>query len=177
MLYRLNHLLLADELRTTVIEEADLGFKNAFDETNEKGMSHNGDMRPCLQFRFAIDGQTTSTLTLSRKTGVASNTSDGSNCEDDEDIDEEDNSKNDHIAPIDRPSRDNSVLTTDNNATTQQFGTSSSSLDDDYDSDGPTSCDIIQTLTMSNANDFFNLERLETVGDSFLKVVCSFLIG
>lgn len=34
---------------------------------------------------------------------------------------------------------------------------------------GPSPCDIIQTLTMSNANDFFNLERLETIGDSFLK--------
>jgi endoribonuclease Dicer len=44
------------------------------------------------------------------------------------------------------------------------------SLDADTTSDGgPSPCDIIQTLTMSNANDFFNLERLETIGDSFLK--------
>ncbi|CAH1790780.1 unnamed protein product [Owenia fusiformis] len=34
---------------------------------------------------------------------------------------------------------------------------------------GPNPCTILQTLTMSNANDFFNLERLETIGDSFLK--------
>ena len=34
---------------------------------------------------------------------------------------------------------------------------------------GPSPCVILQTLTMSNANDFFNLERLETIGDSFLK--------
>ena len=34
---------------------------------------------------------------------------------------------------------------------------------------GPTSCTVLQSLTMSNANDFFNLERLETIGDSFLK--------
>ena len=34
---------------------------------------------------------------------------------------------------------------------------------------GPSPCTILQTLTMSNANDFFNLERLETIGDSFLK--------
>ncbi|XP_074663232.1 endoribonuclease Dicer-S-like [Tubulanus polymorphus] len=34
---------------------------------------------------------------------------------------------------------------------------------------GPSPCLILQTLTMSNANDFFNLERLETIGDSFLK--------
>ena len=34
---------------------------------------------------------------------------------------------------------------------------------------GPSPCIILQTLTMSNANDFFNLERLETIGDSFLK--------
>ena len=34
---------------------------------------------------------------------------------------------------------------------------------------GPSPCTILQTLTMSNANDFFNLERSETIGDSFLK--------
>ncbi|XP_013409876.1 LOW QUALITY PROTEIN: endoribonuclease Dicer-like [Lingula anatina] len=34
---------------------------------------------------------------------------------------------------------------------------------------GPTPSMLIQALTMSNANDFFNLERLETIGDSFLK--------
>lgn len=34
---------------------------------------------------------------------------------------------------------------------------------------GPSPCTILQALTMSNANDFFSLERLETIGDSFLK--------
>ncbi|CAD5118475.1 DgyrCDS7177 [Dimorphilus gyrociliatus] len=34
---------------------------------------------------------------------------------------------------------------------------------------GPSPTDLLQALTMSNANDFFNLERLETIGDSFLK--------
>lgn len=34
---------------------------------------------------------------------------------------------------------------------------------------GPSVTMILQALTMSNANDFINLERLETVGDSFLK--------
>ncbi|XP_067939419.1 endoribonuclease Dicer-like [Watersipora subatra] len=34
---------------------------------------------------------------------------------------------------------------------------------------GPTVTMILQALTMSNASDFINLERLETVGDSFLK--------
>ena len=45
-------------------------------------------------------------------------------------------------------------------------------FDNDMDLDtyiGPSSCTILQSLTMSNANDFFNLERLETIGDSFLK--------
>ena len=45
-------------------------------------------------------------------------------------------------------------------------------FDNDVDLDtyiGPSSCTILQSLTMSNANDFFNLERLETIGDSFLK--------
>ncbi|KAK6999788.1 endoribonuclease Dicer [Biomphalaria glabrata] len=46
------------------------------------------------------------------------------------------------------------------------------SLDEDRDLTtfvGPSPCLIMQALTMSNANDFFSLERLETIGDSFLK--------
>ncbi|CAL1533205.1 unnamed protein product, partial [Lymnaea stagnalis] len=46
------------------------------------------------------------------------------------------------------------------------------SLDEDRDPQtfvGPSPCLIMQALTMSNANDFFSLERLETIGDSFLK--------
>lgn len=46
------------------------------------------------------------------------------------------------------------------------------SLDEDMDLQsfiGPSPCEILQALTMSNANDFFSLERLETIGDSFLK--------
>lgn len=34
---------------------------------------------------------------------------------------------------------------------------------------GPSPCLILQALTMSNANDGLNLERLETIGDSYLK--------
>ena len=46
------------------------------------------------------------------------------------------------------------------------------SLDVDMDVStfvGPSPCEVLQALTMSNANDFFSLERLETIGDSFLK--------
>lgn len=46
------------------------------------------------------------------------------------------------------------------------------SFDTDVDTGtfiGPSPCMILQALTMSNANDFFSLERLETIGDSFLK--------
>jgi len=54
------------------------------------------------------------------------------------------------------------------------FQCRSFSLDADTSSSGgPSPCDIIQALTMSNANDFFNLERLETIGDSFLKFAIS----
>lgn len=34
---------------------------------------------------------------------------------------------------------------------------------------GPSPSVLLQALTMSNANDGINLERLETIGDSFLK--------
>ena len=34
---------------------------------------------------------------------------------------------------------------------------------------GPNPCRLLHALTMSSANDFFNLERLETMGDSMLK--------
>jgi len=54
------------------------------------------------------------------------------------------------------------------------FQCCSFSLDADTSSSGgPSPCDVIQALTMSNANDFFNLERLETIGDSFLKFAIS----
>lgn len=39
----------------------------------------------------------------------------------------------------------------------------------EIDSEGPGPSVILQALTMSNASDGINLERLETVGDSFLK--------
>ena len=38
---------------------------------------------------------------------------------------------------------------------------------------GPTVDSILQALTMVGANDAFNLERLEVIGDSFLKLVSS----
>lgn len=38
-----------------------------------------------------------------------------------------------------------------------------------YQHPGPSPSIILQALTMSNANDGINLERLETIGDSFLK--------
>lgn len=34
---------------------------------------------------------------------------------------------------------------------------------------GPSPALVLQSLTMSNSNDAINLERLETIGDSFLK--------
>ena len=37
------------------------------------------------------------------------------------------------------------------------------------DHTGPSPSLILQALTMSNSNDAINLERLETIGDSFLK--------
>lgn len=45
-------------------------------------------------------------------------------------------------------------------------------LDDQPELDfhaGPSPSLILQALTMSNANDGINLERMETIGDSFLK--------
>lgn len=38
---------------------------------------------------------------------------------------------------------------------------------------GPEQCDVLQALTSSSANDILNLERLETLGDSFLKLMSS----
>ena len=39
----------------------------------------------------------------------------------------------------------------------------------DVSKEGPSPAMVLQALTMSNASDGINLERLETVGDSFLK--------
>ena len=43
---------------------------------------------------------------------------------------------------------------------------------------GPSPAILLQALTMSNSNDAINLERLETVGDSFLKhAITSYLFS
>lgn len=50
------------------------------------------------------------------------------------------------------------------------------SFDDHKDTDtvtGPTPSLLLQALTTSNAMDMFNMERLETLGDSFLKLTTS----
>ncbi|XP_021927095.1 endoribonuclease Dicer-like isoform X2 [Zootermopsis nevadensis] len=41
---------------------------------------------------------------------------------------------------------------------------------------GPEQCEILQALTSASANDIVNLERLETLGDSFLKLMSSLLL-
>lgn len=54
----------------------------------------------------------------------------------------------------------------------QQYTVNNFSFDyqpDLYTHPGPSPSIILQALTMSNANDGINLERLETIGDSFLK--------
>ena len=65
-----------------------------------------------------------------------------------------------------------SYLFNENVSSVVKNGSPFINLDHDYLANiytGPSPCTILQTLTMSNANDFFNLERLETIGDSFLK--------
>ncbi|XP_069680713.1 endoribonuclease Dicer isoform X2 [Periplaneta americana] len=41
---------------------------------------------------------------------------------------------------------------------------------------GPELCEILQALTSASANDIINLERLETLGDSFLKFMSSWYL-
>ena len=43
------------------------------------------------------------------------------------------------------------------------------SILDDVNPRGPSPADVMQALTSKTAHDAFNLERLETLGDSFLK--------
>ncbi|EEZ99277.1 dicer-2 isoform X1 [Tribolium castaneum] len=49
-------------------------------------------------------------------------------------------------------------------------------LDVQFDNQSPNLCQIYQALTAAEANDIVNLERLETLGDSFLKFVASLYI-
>lgn len=49
-------------------------------------------------------------------------------------------------------------------------------IDPDGPSVGPEQCDILAALTASSAGDVFDMERLELMGDSFLKFTISFYL-
>ncbi|KAJ3665477.1 hypothetical protein Zmor_000970 [Zophobas morio] len=49
-------------------------------------------------------------------------------------------------------------------------------LEIQFDNQSPNLCSLYQALTAAEANDIVNLERLETLGDSFLKVIASLYI-
>ncbi|CAG9824066.1 unnamed protein product [Phaedon cochleariae] len=50
-------------------------------------------------------------------------------------------------------------------------------LDTALGEDGPELCELYRALTAAKANDIVNLERLETLGDSFLKLISSVYIS
>ncbi|KAJ8969648.1 hypothetical protein NQ314_001650 [Rhamnusium bicolor] len=50
-------------------------------------------------------------------------------------------------------------------------------LDAPFTNAGPELCEIYKALTTAKANDIVNLERLETLGDSFLKLIASVYIA
>jgi hypothetical protein len=56
-----------------------------------------------------------------------------------------------------------------NDLSKEPFSVKFDPLKTDETNIGPSPSMILQALTMSNASDGINLERLETVGDSFLK--------
>ncbi|CAH1110958.1 unnamed protein product [Psylliodes chrysocephalus] len=49
-------------------------------------------------------------------------------------------------------------------------------LDTPFGTDGPELCELYRALTAAKANEIVNLERLETLGDSFLKLLTSVYI-
>ncbi|XP_015789823.1 endoribonuclease Dicer-like [Tetranychus urticae] len=68
------------------------------------------------------------------------------------------------------PNRDEFVLNADNNGDSVLTCIHLDPLNEEFDPEiGPSPAMVLQALTMSNASDGINLERLETVGDSFLK--------
>ena len=65
--------------------------------------------------------------------------------------------------------REDFVIEDDNVDTGLEFGFSFDEQPDLSSHSGPSPSVILQAFTMSSANDGINLERLETIGDSFLK--------
>lgn len=199
ILYRINYLLIADELRIKIAVEA---CQRSCEEFSKASPTDSG-----LQFRFAVDGETTSTLAVSRRSGrrtcedvlqgeAGKIASDANSCDSDSGIESNGDVGTSNLGASEVDSKpptfsdlcvaefsytnhdsfdchegdgkeahESSIIRSDS----RDLSSNSSSLDTDSETLGPSPCDVIQTLTMSNANDFFNLERLETIGDSFLK--------
>ena len=202
ILYRINYLLIADELRIKIAAEAC--------QRNAEGFSKASPADLGLQFRFAVDGETTSTLAVSRRSGrrtcedilpgeTGKIASDANSCDSDSGIESNGDVGTSNLgagevdskpptfpdlcgAEFSHKNNDSFDCHEGNRKEVQEssdirshsdglpdVSSNSSSLDTDSETLGPSPCDVVQTLTMSNANDFFNLERLETIGDSFLK--------
>ncbi len=159
ILYRLNSLLIAEELRVQIGEEAGVGSTTLSEDC------------PYPDLSFGWEG-----LDLS-----------GAEQEADESAINEDKCNNEMVQDDGNP-KDNLVNHTAHNTSTKQVNssvnrksagyyippkTNNASLDDTGECPssipGPSPTTILQSLTMSHASDGFNLERLEMLGDSFLK--------
>ena len=164
ILYRLNSLLIAEELRVQIAEEAGVG---------SAGLP---DGYPYPDLSFGWEG-----LDLSgaeNEAAEAESAISEEKCNNDVDDEVQDESNSNHLNHT-ATAQTTSKQIADGGVTRKSTGyyiplkTRTVSLDDTGECPssipGPSPTTILQSLTMSHASDGFNLERLEMLGDSFLK--------
>ncbi|XP_063958969.1 endoribonuclease Dicer-like [Lytechinus pictus] len=188
ILYRLNALLIAEELRVQVAEEAGIGLKKLPEEYPYPNLSFGWEgldlealerqekeakeaARCDLDEGNAIyvEPKCNNYKQLKENERAAESELQTSQIKDVE-MNEQLNTPCDQ-SRLERSRRDGNMNSTNENKET--FDDGKFHLDDDgYDPQkclGPSPTIILQSLTMSNSSDGFNLERLEMLGDSFLK--------
>ena len=166
ILYRLNSLLIAEELRVQIAQEADVGSSvlpkgYPFPDLSFgwEGLDLSGAEEAAIEAESAISQQKCNNSDLNQDNDSSQVNHLNHNAE------HSNNSKQilNNGSVIYRKSAGYYIPPTTENCSLDETDECPSSIP------GPSPTTILQSLTMSHASDGFNLERLEMLGDSFLK--------
>ncbi|KAF4526429.1 hypothetical protein B566_EDAN015061 [Ephemera danica] len=190
ILYRINGLLLADELRCKVAHDIGLGIQHLSPDSNISTSKNTLSTMNCAVNANALDSSSHNTVEGNESIQLLNKSRDNKFSSDigteliiRPDVELKDNADSEHGTPFGKclpDQKSSDVIQGNQNVNSAgviaPLATSDSGITFSFDKQpdlqshpGPSPSIILQALTMSNANDGINLERLETIGDSFLK--------